>query len=45
MDVNLPDIVAEVRAAFARYEAALMRNDTGTLQSCSGAARTPSATA
>ena len=32
MDVNLPDIVAEVRAAFARYEAALMRNDTGTLQ-------------
>jgi hypothetical protein len=32
MDVNLPDIVAEVQAAFARYEAALMRNDTGTLQ-------------
>ena len=27
MEVNLPEIVAEVRAAFAAYEAALMAND------------------
>ncbi len=32
MDINLPDIVAEVTAAFARYEAALVGNDTATLQ-------------
>jgi hypothetical protein len=32
MDINLPDIVAEVEAAFARYEAALVSNDTATLQ-------------
>ena len=32
MDVNLPEIVAEVEAAFARYEAALVGNDTATLQ-------------
>jgi Protein of unknown function (DUF3225) len=32
MDINLPDIVAEVTAAFARYEAALISNDTATLQ-------------
>ena len=33
MDVNLPEIKAEVAAAFARYEAALMANDVDTLQS------------
>jgi len=32
MDVNLPEVVAEVEAAFARYEAALVGNDTATLQ-------------
>lgn len=32
MDINLPDVVAEVTAAFARYEAALVSNDIGVLQ-------------
>ena len=32
MDINLPDIHAEVEAAFARYEAALISNDVATLQ-------------
>lgn len=32
MDINLPEIVAEVEAAFARYEVALVGNDTATLQ-------------
>jgi ketosteroid isomerase-like protein len=32
MDINLPDVVAEVEAAFARYEAALMANDAEALQ-------------
>ncbi|MGO4713076.1 oxalurate catabolism protein HpxZ [Bradyrhizobium sp. 2TAF24] len=31
MDVDLPDVVAEVKAAFARYEAALVSNDVATL--------------
>lgn len=31
MEVNDPEIVAEVRAAFARYEAALVGNDVATL--------------
>ena len=31
MDVDLPDVVAEVRAAFERYEAALVTNDVATL--------------
>ncbi len=30
-DINLPDIVAEVTAAFAAYEAALVSNDVATL--------------
>jgi 1-carboxybiuret hydrolase subunit AtzH-like protein len=33
MDVNLPGVKAEVEAAFARYEVALMSNDVETLQS------------
>ena len=33
MDINLPDVKAEVEAAFARYEAALMANDVDPLQS------------
>jgi hypothetical protein len=33
MQVNLPEVKAEVEAAFARYEAALMANDVDTLQS------------
>jgi ketosteroid isomerase-like protein len=32
MDINRPDIVAEVRAAFDAYEAALLANDNVTLQ-------------
>ena len=32
MDINLPDVRAEVEAAFARYEAALVSNDVATLQ-------------
>ena len=31
MDVDLPDVVAEVRAALQRYEAALTSNDVATL--------------
>ncbi|MGA2128240.1 MAG: oxalurate catabolism protein HpxZ [Xanthobacteraceae bacterium] len=31
MDVDLPDVVAEVSAAFERYEQALVTNDVATL--------------
>jgi hypothetical protein len=31
MDIDLPEVLAEVSAAFARYEAALVGNDTATL--------------
>jgi hypothetical protein len=31
MDIDLPDVVAEVTAAFARYEAALVSNDVAEL--------------
>src|SRR3954454_639135 len=31
MDIDLPDVVAEVSEAFARYEAALVSNDVDTL--------------
>ena len=31
MDVDLPDVLAEVTAAFARYEAALVSNDVAVL--------------
>ncbi len=31
MDIDLPDVVAEVGDAFARYEAALVGNDVATL--------------
>jgi hypothetical protein len=31
MDINLPDVYAEVAAAFARYEAALVGNDIAML--------------
>jgi len=31
VQVNLPEVVAEVEAAFRRYEAALMANDVDTL--------------
>src|SRR5262249_24223103 len=31
MDIDLPDVVAEVKAAFARYETALVGNDVATL--------------
>lgn len=32
MDINLPDVKAEVEAAFALYEKALMANDADALQ-------------
>jgi hypothetical protein len=32
MDVNLPDVKAEVEEAFGRYEAALVGNDVDALQ-------------
>jgi Protein of unknown function (DUF3225) len=32
MDINLPDVKAEVEAAFAKYEVALMSNDVAGLQ-------------
>ncbi len=31
MEINIPDVVAEVEAAFARYERALTSNDVATL--------------
>lgn len=31
MEVNIPEVVAEVTAAFRRYEAALVSNDVGVL--------------
>jgi hypothetical protein len=31
MDIDLPDVVAEVKAAFERYELALMANDVAAL--------------
>jgi hypothetical protein len=31
MDINLPEVRAEVEAAFARYETALVSNDVATL--------------
>ena len=31
MDINLPDVLAEVNAAFDRYEAALVGNDVAVL--------------
>jgi AtzH-like len=31
MEIDLPDVVAEVKAAFARYEKALMANDVAAL--------------
>ena len=31
MDIDLPEVVAEVKAAFARYETALVGNDVATL--------------
>ena len=32
MEINQPEVLAELRAAFARYEAALVGNDTATLR-------------
>jgi hypothetical protein len=31
MDINIPEVVSEVRAAFERYEKALVGNDVATL--------------
>jgi hypothetical protein len=31
IEINLPDVVTEVRAAFEHYESALMRNDVAVL--------------
>ena len=38
--VNLPEMVAEVTAAFERYEAALVGNDVATLDELFGGRRT-----
>ena len=32
MEINIPEVVAEVAAAFARYEEALVANDVATLE-------------
>lgn len=32
MEINIPEIVAEIEAVFARYEAALVGNDVPTLE-------------
>ena len=45
MDINIPEVVAEVTAAFQRYEKALNSNDVTSSTSSSGRARTPCATA
>jgi hypothetical protein len=45
MDIDLPEVVAEVRAAFDRYEKALGDNDVATLTRPSGTIRAPSVTA
>lgn len=34
MEINLPDVVAEVRDAFARYETALTTNDLAGMDAC-----------
>ena len=34
MDIDLPDVVAEVKAAFDRYEKALVTNDVTMLNEC-----------
>jgi hypothetical protein len=34
VEIDLPDVVAEVTAAFLRYEKALNANDIGVLDSC-----------
>jgi hypothetical protein len=34
MELNIPEVVAEVRAAFMRYEQALITNDVAVLDSC-----------
>ena len=45
MDINLPEIVAEVTAEFDRYEKALVTNDVAVLDNVFREARRPSATA
>ena len=46
MDINLPDVHAEVSAVFARYEHALVEQRRRRCStSCSGTRRTPCATA
>ena len=45
MEIDLPEVVAEVRAAFDRYEKALGDNDVATLNSDFARIRAPSVTA
>ena len=45
MDIDLPEVVAEVRDAFALYEKALVSNDVPALNSCFATIRAPSAMA
>ena len=39
MEIDLPEVVAEVRAAFERYEQALVTNDVATLDALFRAGR------
>ena len=45
MDINIPEVMAEVEAGFARYEAALVGNDLEALDALFWEARTRSAMA
>ena len=45
MEIDLPEVVAEVRAEFDRYEKALGENDVATLNAMFRKIRAPSATA
>jgi len=45
MEIDLPEVVAEVRAAFERYEKALVSNDVSVLDELFREIRAPSVTA
>ena len=45
MEINIPEVLAEVEQAFARYERALVTKTSRSSTRCFGAARTRCATA
>ena len=45
MEIDIPEALAEVDAAFEGYEQALVTNDVATLEACFATIRAPSATA